>query len=351
MGKGARVRPVLPAAPTQTPSGVWPPLVDLARLVRSASGRDVDLGVHVGGADFLIIADGRVVPSALPARVACGADPVIDLVAFDRSADEYVFAADLTAPTREHVDGLYGLTISELGGGATVKADELVLQVVESLVQAHGLPGWCFHAYEGRPTEAVHRAGAAAVGTEVAFERELADWDAARSLADAQARAAAAGLRLVRLRDLGDRALPETSTFTHEVWRDMPLPARFAPPAAAEIGHWLEDPFSLPCSSALLAPDGTVVGLSVIDAISEEFPGIPAGATGTGALTALRAPWRGRGLGKALKLASLAWAAEAGVIEVGSATYAGGRMERVLLDLGFRRDPAATFELFEKHRG
>jgi GNAT superfamily N-acetyltransferase len=103
------------------------------------------------------------------------------------------------------------------------------------------------------------------------------------------------------------------------------------------LDEWLHDEATLPEGSFVALADGVIVGYSGLMRHDNE------GVAEDG-LTVVRRVWRRRGLGKALKQRELAWARDAGLLEVVTWTQSGNDSMRAVNErLGYEyRDVAIT---------
>ena len=111
-------------------------------------------------------------------------------------------------------------------------------------------------------------------------------------------------------------------------YRDFALPEPIAPPP---FEQWAAEEGRLPEGSFAALVDGEVVGYSGL------VPRDPTPEVVEQGLTAVRRPWRRRGIATALKRAVLAWAASAGYLEI--VTWTQGANEAMIAlneSLGFR---------------
>jgi GNAT superfamily N-acetyltransferase len=103
------------------------------------------------------------------------------------------------------------------------------------------------------------------------------------------------------------------------------------------LDEWLHDEATLPEGSFVALADGVIVGYSGL--MRHDNKGVAEDG-----LTVVRRVWRRRGLGKALKQRELAWARDAGLLEVVTWTQSGNDSMRAVNErLGYEyRDVAIT---------
>jgi mycothiol synthase len=134
------------------------------------------------------------------------------------------------------------------------------------------------------------------------------------------------GVELVRMADR-----PQLST---AVYRDLAVQALadipVTPPLAISLEDWEREWVTLPEGSFVALADDEIVGCAGL----MRDPDRPDRAEH--GLTAVRRDWRGRGLAKALKQATIEWAAENGISELSTWTQRGNEnMQRVNERLGY----------------
>jgi mycothiol synthase len=135
--------------------------------------------------------------------------------------------------------------------------------------------------------------------------------------------------------DLVDAAYAVEAETTGDIPFAQPIPA-------PTLDQWradnLDGPGTLPGGCMVALVDGEVVGWAGLSA-----RGCPEGVA-EHMLTAVRAPWRGRGIARALKQAQIAWAREQGLVEL--ATWndeTNAPMRDLNAQLGYLPRPASLF--------
>jgi mycothiol synthase len=134
------------------------------------------------------------------------------------------------------------------------------------------------------------------------------------------------GVELVSLADRPDLSRALYSDLAVEALADIPVDR----PLEVSFEDWERGWVSLPDGTFLALADGKVVGCAGLMR-DDDHP-----ERAEHSLTAVRRDWRGRGVAKALKQATIAWAAERGIRELSTWTLRGNEpMRRLNERLGY----------------
>jgi GNAT superfamily N-acetyltransferase len=119
-----------------------------------------------------------------------------------------------------------------------------------------------------------------------------------------------------------------------EASRDIPVEGMGTRPFEEWRALYLEGPSALPEATFVAIAEGEVVGYASLF-------GYPGGSAEHG-LTAVRRPWRGRGIATALKRSQIDWAKRAGYTEIRTANdEANAAMRGINARLGYVAEPAS----------
>lgn len=133
------------------------------------------------------------------------------------------------------------------------------------------------------------------------------------------------GIELVPLGDRRDELLQALWPLALEAYEDLPIPGE----VTYRLETWLREEATCPEGSFAALAGGELVGYAGL--LERGEPG-----TAEHGLTAVRRDRRGRGLGRALKLAQLHWASRAGVRELVTWTQRGNEaMQALNRSLGY----------------
>ena len=129
-----------------------------------------------------------------------------------------------------------------------------------------------------------------------------------------------AGVELVSLAERPELRLRTYHELALEAFADMPTPR----PVVVTEEQWEREWVTTPEGSFVAIAGGEIVGCAGVIRDTDR----PDRAENS--LTAVRRDWRGRGLARALKLATIAWASEQGLTEVYTWTQTGNENMRVV---------------------
>jgi len=133
------------------------------------------------------------------------------------------------------------------------------------------------------------------------------------------------GMRLEPLDARREELLREAWPVAVEGYEDMPLPG----PVTYRLEVWLRDEATLPAGSFVAKQGGEVVGYAGL--LEQADPGVAEHG-----LTVVRRDRRGRGIGRALKLAQIHWASRSGLRELRTWTQKGNEpMQALNRSLGY----------------
>ena len=134
-----------------------------------------------------------------------------------------------------------------------------------------------------------------------------------------------APLEVVSLDGRREELLRAAWPLAQEAWADLPLPGEVTYPLAT----WLRDEATVPAGSFVVFDGAAIVGYAGLVEHGDD-------GTAEHGLTAVARSHRGRGIGRALKLAQLHWAAQNGVRTLVTWTQKGNeRMQGLNRSLGY----------------
>lgn len=134
------------------------------------------------------------------------------------------------------------------------------------------------------------------------------------------------GIDLISVDGRREELLREAWPLAQQAYEDLPLPGSVSYP----IETWLREEANVPGGSFVALELGEVVGWAGLSEHAEE-------GTAEHGLTAVRRDRRGQGIGRALKLAQLHWAAQHGYRTLTTWTQQGNeRMQGLNRSLGYR---------------
>jgi GNAT superfamily N-acetyltransferase len=135
-----------------------------------------------------------------------------------------------------------------------------------------------------------------------------------------------AGVELVSLADKPELQLRTYHELALEAFADIPTPR----PIVVTAEQWQREWITTPEGSFVALADGEIVGCAGVIRDTDRSD------RAENSLTAVRRDWRGRGVARALKLATIAWASEQGMTEVYTWTQNGNEnMQAVNEKLGY----------------
>jgi mycothiol synthase len=149
----------------------------------------------------------------------------------------------------------------------------------------------------------------------------------AREIGDEPPPPRVSGIDVIALGDRREELLEAAFPLAEEAWSDIPVPAGAL---GYPLATWLREEATVPDGSFIAFDLGQVVGYAGLSDHAD--PG-----TAEHGLTAVRRTHRGRGIARALKLAQLHWASQAGMQRLVTWTQAGNEpMQGLNRSLGYR---------------
>jgi GNAT superfamily N-acetyltransferase len=129
-----------------------------------------------------------------------------------------------------------------------------------------------------------------------------------------------AGVELVSLAERPELQVRTYHELALEAFADIPTPR----PIAVTVEQWQREWITTPEGSFVALADGEIVGCAGVIRDTDRSD------RAENSLTAVRRDWRGRGVARALKLATIAWASEEGLTEVYTWTQDGNENMRAV---------------------